>query len=79
LEKNFEDVHEQMNTIKIFMNMVIHDMRNPTGSIEFGVQESLQKLQDFCSQVDEMKAIFDRLLLSEQEMAPLELVVPEPP
>jgi hypothetical protein len=27
------------------MNMVIHDMRNPTSAIEFGVEESLRELQ----------------------------------
>ena len=27
------------------MNMVIHDMRNPTGAIEFGVKQSIDNLQ----------------------------------
>jgi hypothetical protein len=27
------------------MNMVIHDMRNPTGAIEFGMEQSLENLK----------------------------------
>jgi len=30
---------------KIFLNMVIHDMRNPTSSIRMGLQQAVIKLK----------------------------------
>ena len=35
----------QVTNSKLFLNMVIHDMRNPTNSIEFALRESLKLLQ----------------------------------
>ena len=32
----------QLNNTKIFLNMVIHDMRNPTNSIEFAIKEIMK-------------------------------------
>jgi|LauGreDrversion4_2_1035121.scaffolds.fasta_scaffold968966_1 hypothetical protein len=32
---------------KLFLNMVIHDMRNPTNSIEFALKQSLKLLQSY--------------------------------
>ena len=29
---------------KIFLNMVVHDMRNPTNQIDFTLQQSLEQL-----------------------------------
>jgi hypothetical protein len=37
LQRKVEQLGSEINTNRIFMNMVIHDMRNPTGSIEFGL------------------------------------------
>ena len=37
LEKNLENN-------KIFLNMVVHDMRNPTNQIDFTLQQSLEQL-----------------------------------
>ena len=31
---------------KTFMNMAVHDMRNPTNAITFGVNETLQMLKN---------------------------------
>ena len=38
LQQKIDQLLIQINTNMIFMNMVIHDMRNPTGAIEFGVK-----------------------------------------
>ena len=38
LEKSLENT-------KIFLNMVIHDLRNPTNQVEYLVNQSLQKLK----------------------------------
>ena len=45
-EKKIQALQQQMNSSKIFMNMLVHDMRNPASSIEFGIQESLDHLQE---------------------------------
>lgn len=32
-----QDLKKQVHTSKIFLNMVVHDMRNPTKSIKMGL------------------------------------------
>jgi len=44
LQQKIDELLAQINTNRIFMNMVIHDMRNPTGAIEFGVRQSIDNL-----------------------------------
>jgi len=36
--KKIKKLEKQLNNTKIFLNMVIHDMRNPTNSIEFAIK-----------------------------------------
>lgn len=38
-------LEQQVKNSKLFLNMVIHDMRNPANSIEFGLKETLKLLQ----------------------------------
>ena len=38
---------------KLFLNMVIHDFRNPTTSIKVGLEQALQKLK-------QIKMIFEK-------------------
>jgi len=38
-------LEQQVMNSKLFLNMVIHDMRNPANSIEFGLKETLKLLQ----------------------------------
>ena len=42
--KKVETLEIKLKNTKIFLNMVIHDMRNPTTSIEFAVKEVLKML-----------------------------------
>lgn len=35
----------QLQQAKLFMNMVIHDTRNPTNSIKVGLKETIKQLQ----------------------------------
>ncbi len=37
---------DQLYKNKIFLSMVIHDMRNPTSSIKSGLQHSLLKIRE---------------------------------
>ena len=48
-----------INSNKIFMNMAIHDMRNPTGAIEFGIQESLKKLEMHQEKFNKLKMFLE--------------------
>ena len=40
--KKIKKLEKQLNNTKIFLNMVIHDMRNPTNSIEFAIKQIIQ-------------------------------------
>jgi signal transduction histidine kinase len=39
-----ESLQKKLKNTKIFLNMVIHDMRNPTTSIEFALKEVLSMI-----------------------------------
>lgn len=43
--KKIKKLEKQLNNTKIFLNMVIHDMRNPTNSIEFALKEVIKMLK----------------------------------
>lgn len=43
-------LEHQLNSTKIFLNMVIHDMRNPTNSIEYALKEILAMLKSKSTQ-----------------------------
>ena len=43
--KKIEQLEIKLKNTKIFLNMVIHDMRNPTTSIEFAVKEVIKMLE----------------------------------
>lgn len=43
--KQIKKLEKQLNNTKIFLNMVIHDMRNPTNSIEFAMKEILKMIE----------------------------------
>ena len=38
-------LNAQLYKSKLFLNMVIHDMRNPTVSIKFGLEMAISELQ----------------------------------
>ena len=40
------ELQSQLKNNKILMNMAIHDMRNPTNAIVFGVTETIQMLRN---------------------------------
>ena len=39
--KKLAQLQHQLKNNKIFINMVIHDMRNPTTAIQFGISETI--------------------------------------
>ena len=52
LQKEMKDLKSQAHRSKLFLNMVVHDMRNPTKSIKMGLQTTISKLRDF-NQINE--------------------------
>ena len=44
LHQENSDLVEQNNTNKLFFNMAVHDMRNPTSSIKVGLQQTSENL-----------------------------------
>jgi hypothetical protein len=40
--KKIKKLEKQLVNTKIFLNMVIHDMRNPTNSIEYAIKEVIR-------------------------------------
>lgn len=45
LKKKIKNLERQLNNTKIFLNMVIHDMRNPATSIDYAIREVLKILK----------------------------------
>jgi signal transduction histidine kinase len=41
-----KELNEQLRMSKLFLNMVIHDMRNPTTSIKMGLEDTIFKIKD---------------------------------
>lgn len=70
LEKSLENT-------KIFLNMVIHDLRNPTNQVEYLVNQSVKKLkviqQKFSKLRDKFKVEKKVSLSDVSEYAPAEL------
>ena len=44
------------------MNMLIHDMRNPIGSIEFGVSQCIESLDMWQVKIDMLKGVFQKYM-----------------
>jgi hypothetical protein len=44
--KKVDLLEMKLKNTKIFLNMVIHDMRNPTTSIEFAVKEVIKLISE---------------------------------
>ena len=42
MESNIISLRKQLDSNKIFLNMVIHDMRNPCNAAEFGMQQIIE-------------------------------------
>ena len=46
-KKKTNKLEQDLENTKIFLNMVVHDMRNPTNQVEFLLKETLKWLSDF--------------------------------
>ena len=42
--EKIQTLNKLLNSNKLFLNMIIHDLRNPAMSIIFGLQESIEAL-----------------------------------
>ena len=59
LEKRIDQLTHQLNQNRIFLNMVVHDMRNPTSSIQHGLEVTLQKLKEFDEKFRNIKQLLN--------------------
>ena len=48
-----ELLKKQNKQTKTFLNMVIHDMRNPTASIKMGLENAIHQIRDFLKLSDD--------------------------
>ena len=51
-------LESDLDNNKIFLNMVIHDLRNPTNQVDFLVNQTLGLLKDIKEQHNKNKEIF---------------------
>jgi len=54
-----ESMQRAINNNRQFLNMVVHDMRNPTSSIQVFISESIEILQDHFNKFKKVKIIID--------------------
>jgi hypothetical protein len=48
-------MQNKLKNNRMFMDMVIHDMRNPTNSITFGITETIQMLKNQHNKIKSIK------------------------
>lgn len=56
IEKKLEQLRQQLHSNQIFLNMVIHDMRNPSSAIEFSIKEMFNCLQKHYNDIKEVRS-----------------------
>jgi hypothetical protein len=54
-------VRQQLYSNAIFLNMIIHDMRNPSSSIQFAVKELKNILKTHFEKLNVLKRILPRV------------------
>lgn len=62
LQKKLEHLQDLMNSNRIFMNMVIHDMRNPTSAINFALEESVNLLNQHQKSFMKLREIVNNMI-----------------
>lgn len=60
LQSKIDELKDQLDSSKLFTNMVVHDMRNPTGAIEFGIKQSLENIEAHRKDLMHVKGIIQR-------------------
>lgn len=63
-----EDLTLQLRQSKMFLNMVIHDMRNPTVSIKLGLQASIAALRSIGVIFKDQLLFSDKIKLVDDEL-----------
>jgi hypothetical protein len=54
LKNKIKNLEINLENTKIFLNMSVHDMRNPTNQIEFLSKQALAQLREYQSKLKEM-------------------------
>ena len=61
-------MQQQITSNRVFLDMVVHDMRNPTSSIEFGLKETLKALDKYFDTFKDLKMQWMRTQNTQEEV-----------
>jgi len=59
IKEKYAQLLNSLENNKLFLNMAVHDMRNPTNQIEYVLKESLQKLYTLKNNIEEITRKID--------------------
>ena len=51
IASKMEQLEKEVASSKLFMNMCIHDMRNPTVAIKLGLQQAIMQIEEISKQI----------------------------
>ena len=54
MQEKISSLDKQLDSNKIFLNMVIHDMRNPSNSAEYGMQQIKEIISNAQKECDKL-------------------------
>jgi predicted phage tail protein len=56
------ELENKLENNKVFLNMVVHDMRNPTNQIEYILNQSIEQLKDLKNHFNSIDESFNNII-----------------
>ena len=56
------ELENNLENNKVFLNMVVHDMRNPTNQIEYILNQSIEQLKDLKNHFNSIDESFNNII-----------------
>ena len=56
------ELENNLENNKVFLNMVVHDMRNPTNQIEYILNQSIEQLKDLKNHLNSIDESFNNIV-----------------
>jgi hypothetical protein len=56
------ELENKLENNKVFLNMVVHDMRNPTNQIEYILNQSIERLKDLKNHFNSIDESFNNII-----------------
>jgi signal transduction histidine kinase len=60
--KKTSSLQEELKNTKVFLNMVIHDLRNPTNQIKFAIDLALTSIKEATIKTDKLESYWMKLM-----------------